>query len=187
MLVTHHWCFRKAGANVDAADSQGNTALHLAALHGFADAVAALLSAGADVNKPRQDGRRPLHAAAEHGHTAALQLLLRAGATVDALSATGETPLLRAAQQGQLAVVDLLLLAGADPNVADNSGLRPLQAAARQREWEQQGSRKGCTACLVRMLSGVFRTVFVLQPSSCSRWQRDCAWGQVMVMAVLLL
>ena len=56
------------GANVNAKDEDGRTALHLAAFNGHADIVEALLRHGADVNAKDKDGYTALHWAATLGH-----------------------------------------------------------------------------------------------------------------------
>jgi ankyrin repeat protein len=48
--------FAKAGANVNATDKSGNSALMIAAMLGYADEIEPLLKAGADVNEKDNDG-----------------------------------------------------------------------------------------------------------------------------------
>lgn len=74
------------GADVNARDKDGDTALHVAARSGKPGAVEALLAAGADVNAKGQYGRTPLHEAARisDANTAAVQALLAHGADVNA-------------------------------------------------------------------------------------------------------
>lgn len=51
-----------SGADVNHADKDGNTSLHLAISYNrTADIVKLLIEAGADLNKPRHDGITPLH------------------------------------------------------------------------------------------------------------------------------
>jgi hypothetical protein len=54
----------RAGADVNARDSRGRTALWWALEAGFADTVAVLVEAGADVNAGDAAGMAPLHAVA---------------------------------------------------------------------------------------------------------------------------
>ena len=80
------------GADPNAVDSGGLTALHWAAVYGHAEAVDLLLRAGARVNAVADFGGTPLHWAAARGRTEAVNLLLRAGADVDARDMYGRTP-----------------------------------------------------------------------------------------------
>jgi ankyrin repeat protein len=69
-----------AGAEVDHASNDGETALILAAQggHGHVEVIQALVTAGADPHRANNSGHTPL-AAAEH--EAAAQALVQAGAT----------------------------------------------------------------------------------------------------------
>jgi len=66
--------------DVDARDSEGRTALFLAALQGHDEAVASLLAAGADPNAADVLGLTPLQAATANHHAAIAAALRRAGA-----------------------------------------------------------------------------------------------------------
>lgn len=67
---------------LDAADSQGLTPLHWAALTGSSRVLRRLLAAGARHEAVAADGMTPLHLAAKAGHVAAVQALLEAGSFV---------------------------------------------------------------------------------------------------------
>ena len=84
----------KAGADVNAKDSEGWTPLHAAAWSNQSPAVLeVLLKAGADVNAKSTDGVTPLHnAAANNPSPAVLEILLKAGADVRAINSEGKTP-----------------------------------------------------------------------------------------------
>jgi ankyrin repeat protein len=74
ILITH-------GAHVNAINSDGDTALHVAALHGHANVITYLIkTAGADVNACNNGGVSPLHKAAFGGHAAAVGVLMSNGA-----------------------------------------------------------------------------------------------------------
>jgi uncharacterized protein (DUF433 family) len=72
--------FIARGANVNAADEFGDTALLVASDTGHANVVALLLEKGADVNVKDCDGKTPLHLASKRGHEAVRRLLLDHGA-----------------------------------------------------------------------------------------------------------
>jgi len=72
------------GANVNAADSDGETVLMRAAAQGYAAVVQQLLDKGADVNAQTHYGYTALLFAAENGHTDCVSKLLDQGANIDA-------------------------------------------------------------------------------------------------------
>ena len=130
----------EAGANVNAPNVHQNTPLHLAAVRGYANVVAALLEAGADVNRGDHSNFTPLHWACMRYDLhvePALILLIRNGAAVNARTSQGRTPLDYAIIYRQR-LVPILLRAGAalpahhDQRVhpeSDRGGrLRPLRA-----------------------------------------------------------
>ena len=123
-----------AGAEVDAGDDHGTTALHLACFScRNLGIVRLLLEANADVNKPTGDaGWTPLHCAINqpdrpHAYglysgpesTACVRLLLEAGADATLQNGQGFTPLHKAAYYGNASVAEALIAAGADLNVKD--------------------------------------------------------------------
>src|SRR5580765_6592143 len=100
----------KQGADVNAPQGDGVTALHWAARHGDADMVTALVAAGANPRATTQFGSyTPLHLAAERGSAAIATALVAAGAPVDARTNTGATPLMFAAAAGDIAAITTLL------------------------------------------------------------------------------
>jgi ankyrin repeat protein/putative intracellular protease/amidase len=104
-----------AGANPNARDADGLTALMLACGRGLAVATEALLKAGADpFAKDPHAGASALHKAAQHGSIECARLLLRVGARVDEVAtSTGHTPLMEALWFKQAALVQEFLLRGA--------------------------------------------------------------------------
>ena len=120
----------QAGAEANAVNSNGRTALMLAVLYGkSAESIRALLAAGADVHVASKDGSTALMLAALYGESAeSVRLLLEAGAKANAKSRSGVTALMHAA--GNPDKTRLLLAAGADPNAADKDGETALMRAA---------------------------------------------------------
>lgn len=107
------------GADVNAPDNAGTSALLWAAYNASPDLVAVLLAAGADPNAPNPFGVTPLLQATRNGDAATTRLLLDAGADVGRAVREGETPLMAAARTGNVDSVRLLLERGADVNATE--------------------------------------------------------------------
>jgi len=120
-----------SGAEVEATDEGGRTALHYVAVHGNAEIARALIDAGADVNASDNTGWTPLHSAAIHQHLGLAKLLLKNGAEVDPQDDHGNTPLSNAVyySEGRGDLILLLLDHGADPNRKNRHGVSPLSLA----------------------------------------------------------
>lgn len=105
----------RQGADVNAAQGDGMTALHWAAELGRADMAARIIEAGADVAvKTRVGDYTPLHVAARGGHADVTRVLLEAGADPSARTSTGGTmPLHFAASTASEETVAALLEFGA--------------------------------------------------------------------------
>lgn len=106
--------------------SLGPTAVHIAVMHGQAEAVLTLLRQGALSNEPDHSGRRPLHHATGNGDFSLSALLLEHGARPDLADNDGMRPLHIACRTGSLKIARLLLDAGASSEAADGLGYRPL-------------------------------------------------------------
>jgi ankyrin repeat protein len=104
----------KHGADVNAAQGDGMTALHWAASQGDVELTKMLLVAGGNVRAlTRINGYTPLFFAAKVGSGPVVAELLKAGADAQAVSTTGSTPLMLAAASGSVEAVQHLLDAGA--------------------------------------------------------------------------
>ncbi len=116
------------GADVNAAQGDGMTALHWAALRGDAKMVSVLVYAGANVGSTTRLGAyTPLHLASRDGRGGAVVLLLEAGSDANAATATGATPLHLAAAGGDVPTLASLLEAGAEVDAAEEAnGQTPL-------------------------------------------------------------
>jgi ankyrin repeat protein len=102
------------GADVNAAEADGTTALHWATRAADTQLMTRLLAAGAEVNASNRYGVTPLQLAAENGNVDSLRTLLTAGANANAVLPEGETVLMTAARTGVPDAVLVLLNAGAD-------------------------------------------------------------------------
>lgn len=106
------------GADVNAAQGDGMTALHWAGETGTAEMAHLLVSAGANLEATTRIGDlTPLLIAAEAGNGAVVDVLLQSGANLKARSSVGgATALHYAARAGSVESVEALLSHGADPN-----------------------------------------------------------------------
>lgn len=133
------------GADVQARDAHGRTALMYAAENGDPTIVQALLTNGADVNARDWQGWTALIYAAENGDITTAQTLLAHKAHVNAKSeSTGWTALMSAAARGRLSVAQALLASGAEANSRDKDDQTALIMAVQQ----------GYTAVVQALLEG---------------------------------
>ena len=112
----------KQGADVNAAQGDGMTALHWAALNGDSELASMLLYAGANLRAlTRLGGFTPLHLAAQSGADGVVDPLLTAGADANLKTTTGATTLMLAAASGSTKAVDLLIARGVDVNAIESA------------------------------------------------------------------
>lgn len=109
------------GADVNAAQPDGATALHWAVHFDLGATVDLLLRRGARVNAANDHGVTPLALACESGRAALVGRLLQAGADPNLATDTGVTPLMVAARGGRLDAVKALIAHGAAVNAAEIS------------------------------------------------------------------
>ena len=123
----------QGGADVNAAQGDGMTALHWTAEHGDPELAQILLYAGADLQPVTRLGDyTPLHLASRGGRADVITLLLEAGADPEVVTTTGSaTPLHLAAISGSIESVSVLLDAGAAVDPRESAwGQTPLMFAA---------------------------------------------------------
>lgn len=118
------------GADVNAAQADGMTALHWAVYHDAPEAAKLLVEAGADVEVTNRYGVAPLSLACQNGNRELVELLLAAGADPNSSLPGGETALMTAARTGRLAPVELLIARGADVNAQEHKKQTALMWAA---------------------------------------------------------
>src|SRR5262245_18464260 len=121
------------GADVNAAQGDGMTALHWAAERGDGQMVDVLLKAGASVRATTRNGAyTPLHLGARAGQATVVKALLEAGSDPEATTSSGGArPLHFAALSGDPATVTALLDKGANPDGREGEwGQTPLIFAA---------------------------------------------------------
>jgi len=135
--------------NVNAKDSNGKTALHLAAQRAvektwWQSVLWGILAKGADVNITDAKGRAALHIACDYnteGQDVIRAILERASCVnVNAIDKDGVTPLHIAARRGQMDVCETLINSGAKINAKDKYGHTPAYYAVRAGNIEMANS-----------------------------------------------
>lgn len=125
------------GADVNATQTDGSTALHWAIYRDDAALTTRLIDAGANVSAVTREGVTPLFMASLYGDDALIQNLLEAGADVNARGPNGETMLMLASRNGNPAVIHTLIEAGADVNAFETiRGTTALMWAVEQKNAE---------------------------------------------------
>jgi len=79
-------CLVEKGAELEATNSDGNTALHLTSRKGWLTSVKYLLQKGANLEAKNEAGDTALHLASKEGHLSTLQFLVDNGRQVSILS-----------------------------------------------------------------------------------------------------
>ena len=123
----------KQGANVNASEGDGATALHWASYRDSIALVDLLLGAGAKINTANDLGATPLWIAAVNGSAPMVRRLLQGGADPNLALLAGETPLMAAARSGSAEAVELLASKGAKVNVSATRGQTALMWAVAQK------------------------------------------------------
>jgi hypothetical protein len=119
-----------AGADANARNADGGTALMAAAGKGHLEVVQALLAARADANAKADKGYTALTFAASSGHLKVVQALLAAGADVNAKREHGVTALMLASENGYREIVQAFLAAKAEVNAKDAKGMTALMGSS---------------------------------------------------------
>ncbi len=117
------------GADHEARDKKGLTALLCAAGEGHTDCVRLLLDGGANVEAKDKNGLTALIGAASNGNTDCVRLLMDRGANQEAKDDEGLTALMYAAFGGRADFVRLLLDRGANKEAKDKRGHTALDMA----------------------------------------------------------
>jgi ankyrin len=152
------------GADVNAPQGDGMTALHWAAFNADHTLTRLVLGARADVTATTRVGAiTPLWLAASDGSAAVIEALVAAKANVNIATSTGATPLMGAATSGSVDAVRVLLDHGAFVNARETAnGQTALMFAA----WEnradvirllvERGAHTGLTSWVVSMIEPRF-------------------------------
>ncbi len=118
------------GADPNARDSRGWTALHYAARSGEPSAIRLLLSEGSNINARSREQETPLLIAVREADSRVVALLLQGGADVSYADLQLKRPVHWAGLNSDLSVLQLLLRSGADPNAQGPNAQTPMHFAA---------------------------------------------------------
>jgi ankyrin repeat protein len=119
-----------AGADVNAEDRFGDTALGLAAWRGFGDLVDLLLDRGASIPADPESAERLVHDATRRGLVRLFRYLADRGADLGMPNENGGSLLHSASAGGSVEIAELLLARGLDVNGRDRYGRTPLHYAS---------------------------------------------------------
>jgi len=97
-----------AGVSLNGKDSQGRTALHMAAANGHHGIVEYLISKGVDLNSLNEEKNTPLHWACLNDRIEVVKTLILAGANVAILNSHERTPIDEALSKGKMDVLDAI-------------------------------------------------------------------------------
>lgn len=112
--------------NLNSVDSDGKTALHLAAIQGKFKVATILVNAGIDIEAKNFGGRTALHESIHNKHTHLASYLIGVGAKLEAIDNSCNTALHIAAMKDQLEITKFLLNAKAKVDAENDQSMRPL-------------------------------------------------------------
>ncbi|KKZ13368.1 MAG: hypothetical protein TE42_00910 [Candidatus Synechococcus spongiarum SP3] len=104
---------RTTVSNLDAADENGWTRLHVAASEGDSVTAQYLINAGANLHATDKNDMTPLYIASFWNNAEVAQVLINAGANLHATDEDGKTPLDTASLRDNAEVAQVLINAGA--------------------------------------------------------------------------
>lgn len=118
------------GANINAKNRMGCSALHFAALEGRADHAEVLIGWGIDIKATTAFGSTALHQACQSPDVETAKILIAAGADVNVSNVVGQSALLIAVDRGHLETVKLLIETATNVDHLDCYGYSALGSAA---------------------------------------------------------
>jgi ankyrin repeat protein len=131
------------GHDANASDDSQRTALMLAAVSGYDDAVALLIRYRASTNTADKFGNSALYYAAAGDNVGTIRLLLAAGADINIGNRQGMTPLMIAAAEGHIGAVQTLIERKADLQATDFTGRTA-------HDWARRNNRAAVSRVLER-------------------------------------
>ncbi|XP_051537650.1 ankycorbin isoform X2 [Myxocyprinus asiaticus] len=157
----------KKGASPTKLDSEGKSALHVAATRGQVECLAVILAHGADVSLQDASGFTALHLAAKNNHPECVRKLIQSKCVVDAVDISGRTALHHTSANGNTAIVHLLCEHKCQVNLKDLDGLTPLLLSTRHAHAEVCQSLVDCGADVNACDKNGRTAVMLASESSC--------------------
>lgn len=117
---------------IDLENKEGNTALHIAAIHQCDEIIPMLIEQNAQINKKNKLGETPLLCASRKGHATTVSLFLKRNAQLDAVNNKKQNALHIATLNNRETVVNLLVWHKELINIPDNKGNTPLIYAVKK-------------------------------------------------------
>lgn len=118
-----------AGAQIDAVDNQGSSALLKAIKSNRIPLAVKLIEKGANVNLANSKGQNPFMLAMEKENPELIKALIKAGVDLNITNEEGRTPLMMLALVGKNELIEAFIEAGADINKQDSLGQTALMLA----------------------------------------------------------
>ncbi|KAH3839472.1 hypothetical protein DPMN_112903, partial [Dreissena polymorpha] len=128
--VMNFICGTLENVDINVAEKNDKTSIHIAAEEGHLDAVMRLIDLRCDINKRDCDCSSAVHVAARHGHHEVVKRLLMVGVHVDERDAEGRTALHLAAESGHVDTVEVLADFNAGQDAETIKETTPLHCAA---------------------------------------------------------
>ncbi|EAY09570.1 ankyrin repeat protein, putative [Trichomonas vaginalis G3] len=119
------------GANINDKNKNGQTTLHIAAMHNNKETAEVLILHGANINEKNKAGETALHYAAMYNNKETAEVLILHGANINEKDEAGETALHIAAMQNSKKTAEVLISHGANINEKNKNGQTALDIA----EW----------------------------------------------------
>ncbi|MEO6392587.1 MAG: ankyrin repeat domain-containing protein, partial [Pyrinomonadaceae bacterium] len=120
----------RRGVDVDQAEDDGTTALHVAVLRNREDIIRQLLKAGANPNALNERGENVLFLVNDKDDNDLIKFVLQIGADVNQVNRDGNTPLIRFANWDEDDRLKFFVDAGADLDMQNANGNTALMVAA---------------------------------------------------------
>ncbi|XP_028273003.1 ankycorbin isoform X2 [Parambassis ranga] len=136
----------KKGANAVKLDSEGKSALHVAAARGQTDCLSVILAHGADLSIIDAAGFSPLHLAAKNNYVECCKKLIQGKCPIDTVDGSGKTALHHAAASGNIQIVQLLCEHKSPINLKDADGVTSLLLSAKHGHAEVCSTLLDCGA-----------------------------------------
>lgn len=121
---------------ISAKNNVGDTALHIAAYHGYFETVVELVKGGAELNMPNRAGDLPLHKAAVYGWTEIAKYLVENGVDVERTNKEGNTVLHLAYLSGFNDFIQFIESMSASGDKKNNSGQIPAECWSERLEYK---------------------------------------------------